>query len=652
MRYCFSIAVLASAILVAFGSIAQTEEAGPAKLDRDFKALLNYQAGGDVSTLEEVKAYVDEATKRYRIRVDAEARLLAILESRTSSAAAKEFAANQLYRLCDGDTVSAFRKLLLRSDTSALARRGLELITHPNAETALLETLDQSKGSIMVGIVESLGNKRDPAAINALRRTAKAGNAEVCRAALVALGKIPDPAVKNALQWCRTNLTRPMRPHATDAYIQAGWTCIEFEDFATAIDIFDSLLIEVEPIEIRAQGLRGLIRAERDNAVPIIIEAMTSEETALQAVGAEEAERVPGRKATEAFMAAFPDLVPENQAILLHAFAKRGDDAVLTTVTLATKSRHAVVRQAAIEVLRSFNHPEVLQPLLKVAATGTPEERRIAHESILQLSDPRIDDALVKAANSADNAVRFAAVTAMGDRNATAGIPILLRIAERDVRPIRLEALTSLGVIASVEELAFMVDMMLDDWSLEDQEHIARSIAAIGIRAPSGAARTEALSKALGASSTPDASRIVLINALEQLADDTGLPAIEAVARKQGGAQQRAVEVLVAWKSDAPIDALERVASGTRDPQLRAVAFNAFMEKLQQGADNRPVEATVKYYQRAVRIAETPDEKRRVISGVSTIDHPDAIKILDRYAKDKEVGQDAVRARDAIARNQ
>ena len=624
----------------------------PAELDRAFASLLKYDTGGDQDTLDFITAYVDRATGRYKIRVDAEARLLRVIQSRQSSAAAKQFAADQLYRLCDEDTVTAFSNLLLRKDTTNIARKGLELINHPKAEQALLDALDRSSGATLLGIIESLGNKRDPAAAQVLSRTAKAGNAEVCLAALSALAKIPGPEAMDALEWCRLNLTKRMRPHATEAYIKSGWLSLEEGDYQTATYLFDSLLIDLEPIEIRAQGLRGLIRAERDQAVPTIIEALSGNEPVLRAVAAEEAGKVPGREATEAFIKHFPDLSPENKIIVLHAFAQRGDDLALDTIILATRSRLPQIRRAAIESAGAFNHPDVLQPLLKAAASGSEEEQGIAREALARLNAPRMNDALVKAGMSADNGIRYEAVKAMAARNTLNAIPVLLRIAERDVKDIRLEALKALGNLGTYHELPFMVEMFLDAWTDENRLSIAHAIVAIASKSPEGKVRTLPVSSALKKSSLPDSVRVMLVQILGDIQDDSALPTLEAHARTRAPESSlAALEILANWPNDQPIDTLQRVANAPKDPRQRTIAFEGFLRMIQLPSSDRALNRTIKYYQQAAKIADTPDEKRALIQGLSQIRHPDGLKILETYLGDPQVGPDAARAIESISQS-
>lgn len=646
-----SVLSISALCLLAFAAVADAQDAvDPGELDRSFAELLAYDSGGDGGVLDYITAYVDRATGRYKIRVDAERRLLGILESRVSSAAAKAYAAKQLYRLCDEDTVPALRALLLRQDTSDLARKGLERIDHPDAQEALLYAFDRATGSVLTGIVESLGERRDPSAVDPLRRLAKSGNIAITRVALDALSKIPGRASMHALDWCRRNLSWKMRPEATEAYIRCGWTCLEYGDYETAGDLFDVLLIDAETMEIRVEGLRGLIRAERQDAVPIIIDALSSGEPALQATAAEEAGSVPGRAATEAFIKYFPSVTPENQVILLHVFGERGDEAALPAILLAFVSRLPEIRIAAIEAAAKFDHPDILQPLLKAVASGSETEQRLARAALEGLQGPRLNDALVKAAMNADNAIRSEAVRTIAVRRTPSAVPVLRRIAERDVRDIRFEALKAMGAVGGDDELRLMVEMLAEDWEQDEREAIARAVVAVARRSADKKTRTITVSNALKKGSPDDEVLVSLVSILGALQDDDALPALQTHARKRSGPSARAaLEVLAGWPNDKPLDTLYRVASSAKESTQRDAAFSAYLGLIARHVRLRLLERTVSHYEQAAGMASSPDQKRSIIRGLRAVPHSGSLALLETFLDDEAVAREAAQAREEVA---
>ncbi len=608
------------------------EPRSAAELDAAFAGLRGWSGGKETASIAAVRGYVERATKIYEVRVDAERRLVGVIESKDAAKPAKLFAAEQLYRLADEDTIPAFERMLAQPDTWNLACTGLENIKHPKAEAVLVDAAENAKGDRLIGILTALGNRRDPAGVSTLRAQADEGDARTAEAALIALGKIPGKESMQALDWCRKNLSRKMRPAATQAYLQCGRTSLERGDTATAIALFEALLLDFETAEVQAEGLRGLIQARGEDAVPTIIEALTSGIPEIESVAAAEAHTVSGRKATEAFIAAYPDLTTENQAVLLRALGDRRDEAALQTVLLAAQSRLPVVRLAALDSLGRFNHPKSVQVLLKAVVTGTAEEQKLAREALAKLDAPTLNDELIVAAMNADNTVRVEAIKTLAARQAHEGVPVLLRLAERDVKPVRLEALKALGAVGRESELAAMVGMLTHEWSDEERAAIGEAIIAVARRAPAVKSRTEAIAKALSGSGASEGVKLTLVSILGAIGDDASLPTLEGAAKKPGGRVQRAaVETLAGWPTAAPLETLDRVARGDKDPAVRAAAIEGVLNHLERNQGLSEAQR-LKYCENLAAVAGTPELKQRIVQAIAAISGPGADKLRQRLA--------------------
>jgi HEAT repeat protein len=530
--------------------------------------------------------------------------------------------------------------MLAQSDTWDIACTGLVKVKHPKAQQTLLDAIPSAKGDRLIGIIDALGNRRDPVAVPVLRGIADVSDIPATEAALVALSKIPGMASIEALDWCRANLSRKMRPAATDAYVDAAFTSLEFGDTQSAIHAFDALMIDFEPADVKARGLRGLIQAHGENAVPTIVEALTSGIPELEAVAAEEAKTVPGRKATEAFVKAYASLTPENQAVLLHALGVRGDEFAVDTLLLAVQSRIPVVRIAAIEALGKFNHPDVLQVLLKVAATGTDHEKELARTALDGLTNPLVNDELLVAAMNADNAIRAEAMKMIAARNLHEGVPVVMRVAARDVKPVRLEALKALGAIGTAQELPDMVNMLVEDWSDSDRAAIGEAVIAVARRAPAGKPRTDAISRALTTGRAAEETRLTLISILRAIGDDAGVAALDTVARGSSGRVQiAAIETLTVWPTAAALDPLDRAAREADEAHVKSLAVDGALNHLENTAADRAPDQRLKYYERLAKVAQTPEQKARIADGLAAIASPDSEKVRAKLLNDLETGQ-------------
>src|SRR5579875_1368845 len=152
----------------------------------------------------------------------AEAELIAVLKS-NASREEKAAACRNLALVGTGASVPALAALLGDEQLGHMARYALEPIPDPAVDAALREALGKLKGRLLVGVIGSVGVRRDTQAVERLAALLKDSDAEVAQAAARALGRIgTDPAVR-ALQ------------EALDTAPSANWPAL-FEGLFRAAD--------------------------------------------------------------------------------------------------------------------------------------------------------------------------------------------------------------------------------------------------------------------------------------------------------------------------------------------------------------------------------------------------------------------------------
>lgn len=120
---------------------------------------------------------------------DEEAKLIAVLKS-DSPRKAKADACRELARVGTHEAVAPLAALLCNEELSHMARYGLEPIPDPAVDTALSDSLEKVKGRLLVGVIGSIGVRRDPKAVSLLAKRLDDPDPEVAQAAARALGKI------------------------------------------------------------------------------------------------------------------------------------------------------------------------------------------------------------------------------------------------------------------------------------------------------------------------------------------------------------------------------------------------------------------------------------------------------------------------------
>ena len=119
-----------------------------------------------------------------------EARLLAVLKSPDATGDCKNFVCRQLATAGSPVCVPAVAPLLLDEKTSHMARFALEPNLSPAAGAALRAALPQVKGKLLVGVISSIGVRRDAQAVEALAALVVSDDSAVAMAAIAAIGNI------------------------------------------------------------------------------------------------------------------------------------------------------------------------------------------------------------------------------------------------------------------------------------------------------------------------------------------------------------------------------------------------------------------------------------------------------------------------------
>jgi HEAT repeat protein len=267
-------------------------------------------------------------------------------------------ACRQLAIVGDRKAIPVLSDLLTEETLSGMARYALERMPDPAADDALRAALSKLRGRRLVGVINSLGVRRDTQATRALTRLLQGPDPEVAAAAAVALGRIGTVAAAQALVRSQRRSEAKSRPaDGTPLRFVPDYKLALYEGLLCCADalaaqgrrdrarsIYDRLIDPQMPVAVRAAALRGAIltRQEGGNgtaSVPYLIEQLHSPDAAMVNVALWVVQReLPGAEVTQAVAAELGQLPPERQIQVIHALGGRGDPAALPALLALLKS--------------------------------------------------------------------------------------------------------------------------------------------------------------------------------------------------------------------------------------------------------------------------------------------------------------------------
>ena len=248
--------VLAGTAAVAAGQ----PQVNSAAVDKAFETLKTYDWGTDRDTLNPIDEAVIATQGDAAARKELETRLLEVLKGGVSRSA-QDYVLRTLKTIGTAESVPALRAVLPDEDLSHMARYALERIPAPEAAAAMRNALPTLSGALKVGVIGSLGVRRDAASVAALAGLLKNTDKAVASAAAHALGTIGNREAGKALGACVKQTPEGMKSAIADACLVCSEGLLADGKKADAIVVYNLLNSDDQPKHVRLAATRGLLAA-------------------------------------------------------------------------------------------------------------------------------------------------------------------------------------------------------------------------------------------------------------------------------------------------------------------------------------------------------------------------------------------------------
>jgi HEAT repeat protein len=157
--------------------------------------------------------------------------------------------------------VPAVAALLTDKELSHIGRYALERMPCPEAVKALRDALPKTKGLLKVGVVNSLGVRRDAESTKALVALLGDSDQQVAAAAAAALGAIGSSDAAKALAAFQAKAPEALRLTVADARLTCAERLLADGKKLEAMAIYKALSTAEQPKHVRLAAQRGLLAA-------------------------------------------------------------------------------------------------------------------------------------------------------------------------------------------------------------------------------------------------------------------------------------------------------------------------------------------------------------------------------------------------------
>ena len=573
------------------------------------------------------------------------ARLVAVLQS-DAAPFEKAKACQHLARIGTKDAVPALAALLADERLSTYARFGLEPIADPSVDAAFRAALETLHGDRLIGVIHSVGFRRDRDAVPALTRLAADPAPEIASRALAALGEIATPEAVETLEQSLAGDAAAVRAAAADACLVGAERLLAQGKRDKSVRLYDAVRRADVPREPRVAATRGAILAREIGGVPLLLEQLKTGDEAMIDMALRVSRELPGSGATTSLVAELDRLPEELQVRLIRAIGDRQDAAALPSMRQRAAGGPEEVRSAAMCVLGQLGDASAVPILLEAALSAGSALGQTAQESLKKLPGSAVDEAILAKLEQADPATRVVLLGLVGRLAITGAVPAVLRAADAPEEPVRLAAIAALGRIIGLKELAILTDRLLQARSPQETAAVEEALKIAIPRMPDPDACVGILSERL-----PDAPIASKCFVIELIGSIGGEPALAVVAAAAGDSnedlQDAATRALGTWKDATAAPELLKLAKTLPSEKFRVRTLRGYLRIAQQMKLSD--EQKLAMCDEALAAAQRDEERRLALNVLSHVPSAKALSRVTPHLASPSLAEDAATAALAIS---
>lgn len=238
-------------------AVAAKAKLDPATLEQAFEALKTYERGSGRAALLPLDTAVAAVQNDPPARQTLEQQFLAALKA-CSSELAREFICSKLAWIGSTNSVATLAALLPDPQLSCAACSALQAIPDNHAAKALRDSLPKLNSLPKVGVINSLGARRDADSVRVLVRLLKENDTAVASAATAALGRIGSVKAAKALRAFQPKAPPTLQLQLADAALACAEQLLNQGRKTEAQALYQMLAAPTQPAHVQSAASRGL----------------------------------------------------------------------------------------------------------------------------------------------------------------------------------------------------------------------------------------------------------------------------------------------------------------------------------------------------------------------------------------------------------
>ncbi|MGL6194231.1 MAG: hypothetical protein ACRC2T_05355, partial [Thermoguttaceae bacterium] len=514
--------------------------------------------------------------------------------------------------------------MLAAGDMGMYARFAMEPMPNKAVDAAFREATKTLKGQNLVGLLSSIGVRRDTEAVPFLKPLLESEDEAVVKATYGAFGYIGTPECAEIL----TAALKTLSPESTyeKAICDAACNCAEHLAKAgkldVALDLYDTVIdADVRPFH-KEGAIYNRILVQGDKGLNDLVKYLKSEDKGIFEAALQTVRLLPSENTYQKVKELIPNLPEDRSGLVFEALAgikdKTTRKAVLADANAAIQSKtqpSEVYLVSVMNALGALDGPGAVPGLLHGVHTNNGEGpvAEAAFRALIFMKDKGVDEEIAKKVAESGDKLDSVTIRLAKERRIAGITPQLLKIVEEKDSPLRTEAIDALGETATLNELAAVANLLTSVTKEEEKKQILIALSAICSRMP----QKEGFDTVLDISEK-NANRDVRFAMIDLLKTIGGKDAVDATLKMALGNRadlaDKATQVLGTWDSPDTMEeiaaALLKVAKESKEERFKTRGIRGYIRLARQF--NYPEDQRIEMIKTAFDTATRPEDKALV----------------------------------------
>jgi len=605
--------------------------------------LKTYEQGKNDNLILELNAFIRSHRTSREETLEIEQQLISFLKTDATTSAKMEVC-RHLRIIGSKESVSVLENMLLKKETTDMARYALEKIPGPESRDALLKTLNKTSGLIKAGIVSSIGHRKIPEAVPRLKKLLhENSDSSLSFAAAAALGHIKNSEAYKILLEAFSKTSGELKIQISGSLLKCAEEYLSKGNKGKAQNIYHQILSADLPPSLHHSAIRGKIRASHKKAPQLIVEALKNNKN----IHSPYIEMIPkyfDGSHIEIITDLLPSLPTPAKIQLITVFSLYPEQKVLQAVLRSAESSSQEARIASLKTLKQIGDPSTVGFLAQYAASTKGKEQQEARSSLWGLQGKDINKTIISNLEAEKMPeIQREYIGAVEERRIYSGKNIIFKKLNSDNPKIRIQSIRTLKTITSPEDMPKLIDFLLSAENSRDRKEMINTIAFTALKIKNPLVRGEIVEKTLADVHDP-ISRSSLYLILGRIGDDSTLSLLRKGIREPNEMiQDSVVRAFANWPTPTAADDVHHIAKTSDKPEHQILCTRAYIRMVEMEPFRRP-EAAVRSLETALNLSPGVSEKIMILGVLPKFPCKRAAYLAYRLMENKDIEQEAQNA--------